>query len=970
MFPFQSCCFGVDNRDLTSIAHSIRFSFFVSPLPLCRGAPLPDSTHNGGAMRFGHDGKLYLTVGDGGETNNGQDSSINLGKLLRLNDDGSSPDDNPFSSENGYEAYDCRDSEGRVPTDASDDAVCAEIFAIGLRNPFRMSLKPNEKNKTVLAISDVGGKVWEELDFAGTDFPGVNYGYETMEGPCLRHSAVDCPVNEAYKDPFYFYEHEEARGGCIAGNAFVPDDIGWPQQYTFLFIDFVFYAIFSLIEDPSQECRTCVPPVPRYRNETFHDSILAPGEGKNEARMLDMFFGPYQDGQALYVIKFSSYDTVLRIRYTGVFNDPPMVDFDFEQKYYDVGETVQFNGSHTNDTEGDALTFQWFFGDGETSDEVSPSHTYSEPGQYQVTLIVVDALDQEQEKSKTVLVGTPLTAIILSPALDVQFSVGQVLRLEGQAFYSNGTEVSESLLEWEVQKHHDKHFHPFLDSTMGNDIELYPAPDPEDLYASLNSYLQIFLRVTDENGLITEVDRVVQPMLVTVQVDSNPSGLTVIVDEEPLVTSQQVWSWQEHILYLNAEDQLPHVFLSWSDGVKDRERLVTLNQSDASFLANFCVTENGACSTGSSDCCSGSCCAGTCLATNSTCEIIDGSVDGSVIELPDNGNVSDPNATLDIPAETAPTNPAVPAPTDLALAAPSDPPIAPVAPPYNRPEEEDPTYLLTGDPSSSPSNLRPVSNANESTSESIPMGPGAKALISLAVLASVSLIALFVFLRARPSDIGDFQMKPSIDRTASNGDGSCDGGSGDDANSEIQGQTGPSNVVQDFQMKPSYNRAAGDGDRSCDGGSRDSTNLVLGTQQSHGKPNEVQNFEMNSPYGRTSFDNNDSWNGCSDDSTRSGIGPRPSYPPSLEMNPLYGRTAVDHDDSSGGGSDNGTNLVVSTQPSNGYNFEMNPNDRSTYDGDESYYGASADSTNLVDTGAIRDSMVAVPFSESTITQMS
>jgi PKD repeat protein len=749
-------------------------------------------------MRFGNDGKLYLTTGDGGETNNGQDRSINLGKLLRLNDDGSTPDDNPFTSENGYEAYDCRDSEGRVPDSASTEAVCSEIFATGLRNPFRISKDPNINDKTLLAISDVGGKVWEELNFAGTDYPGVNYGYEIMEGPCLRHSNVDCPIDETFQDPFYFYEHEEVRGGCIAGNVFVPEDIGWPEEYKFLFIDFVFYAIFSLTEDPDLACRTCIPPVPGYRNDTFHTSIQTPGESKNEARMLDLFFGPYKGEQALYVIKFSNYDTVLRIRYTGVFNDPPVVDFVFEEKYYDVGETVQFDGSLTNDTEADDLTFQWFFGDGETSDEVSPTHVYSAPGQYHVKLIVVDALDQEQEKSKTVLVGTPPTATILSPAIGDQFSVGQVLRLKGEAFYANGTAVSESLLEWEVQKHHDKHFHPFLDPTTGNDFDLYPAPDPEDFYAALNSYIQVFLRVTDENGLTTEVNQVVQPALVTVQVDSNPEGLTIVVDEVPLVTYQQVWSWQEHELVLKAEDQLPHVFLAWSDGVKDRDRVVTLNQSDTVFLANYCVSDDGACPSGPSECCSGACCVGTCLAANATCIVQDENEEGIEIVIPDEGNVTNPPEPVIIPVEQPDA-----APTDLPVAAPSNPPTedplnSPTAPPTSSPSSS---------PSNSPSNLRSVGEANEGKTESTSlssMGAAGKALLSVSVLASVGLIALFVFIRSRPRRAADVDgtetcpapdtiwAKPagSHDKTASDGDGSYDGGSGGSLNMVDAGTAG------------------------------------------------------------------------------------------------------------------------------------------------------------------------------------
>jgi glucose/arabinose dehydrogenase len=155
-------------------------------------------------MLFGHDGKLYVTAGDSGTQEFAQDVSTVHGSLIRLNDDGTTPSDNPFTVENGYDAYDCRLTEGKVPANTSDDAVCAEIYANGLRNPFRMALNPNVQDKTLFAISDVGARVWEELNYAGTDYAGMNYGYKIYEGPCMRHSDSDCPIPEdpTFVDPF------------------------------------------------------------------------------------------------------------------------------------------------------------------------------------------------------------------------------------------------------------------------------------------------------------------------------------------------------------------------------------------------------------------------------------------------------------------------------------------------------------------------------------------------------------------------------------------------------------------------------------------------------------------------------------------------------------------------------------------------------------------------------------------------
>ncbi|KAL3915336.1 MAG: hypothetical protein SGILL_005703, partial [Bacillariaceae sp.] len=418
------------------------------------GAPLPDNVHNGGQLLFGNDDKLYITTGDGGEPNNAQDLKTLHGSLIRLNDDGTIPVDNPFTTSNGYDAYPCVETGGKVPVNSTDDAVCAEVYAYGLRNPFRMSLDPNESTKTRFAISDVGGKVWEELNYAGTDWAGANYGYKTHEGPCLRHSTEECPMPESMTEPFHYYMHHEEKDGCVAGSAFVPEDI-WPEEFKFLFVDFVFYEIYSLIEDPDHGCRECTPPVSSFRNETFYESIRYPDDGKNEARMLDIFFGPYKDTQALYVIKFGNQDTVLRIRYTGIENLPPVVDFDFENRNYDAGEAVSFDGSLTYDSDDDQLTYTWYFGDGETSTEVSPMHAYAAPGEYIVTLIVVDTFNQAQQKSNTVVVGNPPVVTILSPAYGERFAVDQVFTLVGEAFHPNGNRYNPRELEWEVRKHHD-----------------------------------------------------------------------------------------------------------------------------------------------------------------------------------------------------------------------------------------------------------------------------------------------------------------------------------------------------------------------------------------------------------------------------------------------------------------------------------------------------------------------------------
>ncbi len=165
--------------------------------------PQPDWNHNSGQLVFGPDGYLYVGLGDGGGANdqyqNGQNPSTLLGTILRLDVD---------FNESGY----------AIPADnpfVGDDAKRNEIWAYGLRNPWRFSF---DRLTGDLFIADVGQNLWEEIHLQPADSPGgENYGWNIMEGShCFQTETCDPTGLEL---PIHDYPHGE--GSCSVTGGYV-----------------------------------------------------------------------------------------------------------------------------------------------------------------------------------------------------------------------------------------------------------------------------------------------------------------------------------------------------------------------------------------------------------------------------------------------------------------------------------------------------------------------------------------------------------------------------------------------------------------------------------------------------------------------------------------------------------------------------------------------------------------------------
>lgn len=201
----------------------------------------PFSNHNGGWMDFGQDGYLYIATGDGGSGNDPQNHSSRLntllGKMLRIDVD---TDDFPADALRNY----------GIPASnpfVGDTAALDEIWAYGLRNPFRNSFDMVTGD---LWMGDVGQNAREEVNFQPVDsLGGEHYGWRCREGLRQNFADTGCfPPAEGFVDPVVEYTHSSGRCSITGGFRYrgceVPELDG-----KYIFGDFCTGEIFSIDAD-------------------------------------------------------------------------------------------------------------------------------------------------------------------------------------------------------------------------------------------------------------------------------------------------------------------------------------------------------------------------------------------------------------------------------------------------------------------------------------------------------------------------------------------------------------------------------------------------------------------------------------------------------------------------------------------------------------------------------------------------
>jgi glucose/arabinose dehydrogenase len=453
------------------------------------------ATHSIGTIRFAADGTMFVGNGDGASPYGvdanafGAQQLDNVrGKLFRLNTDGTAPPDNPFYTD--------------------PNSVRSKVWAYGLRNPYRFSLHPTTGEPF---LADVGWNDAEEID-RGTS--GGNYGWPCYEGraPQSGYQAAipQCASVTEVIGPIISYTHSAGdlgQGGtCIVGGDFYSGNL-YPQMFqgNYFYADYSGNWIHRLILDANGNV---------ISNATFATGISGPTCVEQ---------GP--DGM-LYYVAFNS-GQIRRIRFNG-----PVAVANATPSYGYSPLPVSFSSAGSTNSAGGTLTYSWNFGDGTTSTQANPSHTYTAAGvtNFNAVLTVTGASNLTSSASVRITVGSqPPIPFIAAPTNNAGFMPGQIVSYQGSATDPDQGTLPGNSLQWTVLLHHNTHVHTEISNTGTQGSFVVENHGPVGSF-----YYEIVLIATDSSGLsastnvnVTVLQDTVAPSTPTNLVATPLSGVQV-----------------------------------------------------------------------------------------------------------------------------------------------------------------------------------------------------------------------------------------------------------------------------------------------------------------------------------------------------------------------------------------------------------------------------------------------------------
>jgi glucose/arabinose dehydrogenase len=502
--------------------------------------------HNGGALHFGPDGKLYIAVGENGNSANAQTLGNLLGKILRINKDGSIPTDNPFYG----------------TTTGSNRA----IWALGLRNPFTFSFKPGSSR---MFINDVGLSTWEEID---DGIAGSNYGWPATEGPTS---------DTRFRSPLFWYGHgpsNTTEGCAITGGAFYnPATSQFPSSYTgtYFFGDY------------------CNGWIRRYDPATNTASAFATNvPGEVDLRVAD-------DGSLYYLARDAG--AIYRVFYTG--SQAPSITTQPASRTVAVGQPATFTVAASGTA---PLSYQWRRNGANISGATAASYTLASAqladngAVFDVVVTNGFGSATSNTAALTVTANSLPSATITAPANNTLYSAGDTITYSGTGTDPEDGNLPASAFTWQVDFHHDTHTHPFIPATSGATGGTFTIPRVGE--TSANVWYRIHLTVKDSGGLTSTTYVDVVPRKVTLSLATSPSGLQVTLDGQPVTAPSSVQgvvglTRTLGVVSPQTAGGVSYEFVSWSDGGAATHSINT-PATNTTYTATFRVASSGGATNG------------------------------------------------------------------------------------------------------------------------------------------------------------------------------------------------------------------------------------------------------------------------------------------------------------------------------------------------------------------------------------
>jgi len=495
--------------------------------------PMWGEWHNGGAMLFGDDGKLYVALGDGTDWVQAQNLNSSLGKIFRINPDGSIPEDNPFYNQ----------LEGKYKG----------IWAYGVRNPFSMAKSINTGR---IFFNDVGNNDFEEVNEL---LPGNNFGWNLIEGPIQNGTQPP----ESYADPIHYYNHED--GCAIVGACFYePNSSTFPPEYfgKYFFMDFCNGWLKTL--DPIT-----------YETATFATGLSKP---------VDICF----DGNGnLYILDINQ-GKIFRIQFSGT--STPNIYSQPQSFIAAVGENVIFE---LNALSEDEITYQWY----ENGESISSQSNSLEINNVSLSMdnteyfcVVSNSFgsDTSDVVFLTVVDGT-------RPEVHIQTSLDNSNYVAGDTLYFSATvtdpdepSIPASNYYWNIDFHHNVHTHPAMQNISGITNGYYVIPNFGEV--STDVWYRVNLKVIDSDGLSQTAFSDVFPELCSFNVATVPSQIFISADGNSALSPFDIISVKGMRRTLQCPDyviQNNHLyqFNHWDENVLENE--FQFNAIDTSIVAEY-----------------------------------------------------------------------------------------------------------------------------------------------------------------------------------------------------------------------------------------------------------------------------------------------------------------------------------------------------------------------------------------------